>query len=106
MKDYTTVIQPCAESSEGSNLLSECVDRCNALSTHTSATIRISGKNVCVRDGDQWKYCKDLISLGGGDVAFGLERLIEREWNRLNSKGVCSTISPCFFSLRVACMIC
>ena len=46
------------------------------------------GKNICVRDNDEWKDCKEIIAMGGGNVAFGLERLIQKEWKRLNSKGV------------------
>jgi len=86
--DYTTVIQPCAESSEGADMLKYDADRCNELNTHTSATIRIAGKNVCVRDGGEWKDCKSVMSLGGGDVALGLQKTIEKEWKKVNSKGV------------------
>jgi hypothetical protein len=89
--DFTTVIQPCAES-EGHGYLADCADRCNLVQTHTSATIRIAGKNVCVRDGGKWKDCKDVVAIGGGNVAFGLERLIEKEWRKLNSKKVCTHI--------------
>jgi hypothetical protein len=86
--DYTTVIQPCAESEEGQSLLMNSADRCDALKTHISATIRISGKNVCVRDGGEWKDCRDILSSGGGNVAIGLQKLIEREWKRVHSNGV------------------
>jgi hypothetical protein len=86
--DYTSVIQPCAESNEGFNLLYDNADRCNLLNTHTSATIRISGKNVCVRDGGVWKDCKDILSKGGGDVTLGLEKLIDKEWKKLDSDKV------------------
>src|SRR5947207_14985463 len=77
--DFTTVIQPCAESNEGTDLLSDCADRCNLVNTHTSATIRIAGKNVCIRDDGLWKDCKAVLSLGDGNVALGLEKLIEKE---------------------------
>jgi hypothetical protein len=88
--DFTTIIQPCAESDEGTKLLLDSADRCNLVDTHTSATIRISGKNVCIRDDGVWKDCKDVLSLGGGNVALGLQKLIEKEWKKLNSKGVVS----------------
>jgi len=88
VSDFTTVIQPCAESDEGADLLTDCVDRCNLVNTHTSATIRIAGKNVCIRDDGLWKDCKDVLSLGGGNVTLGLQKLIEKEWRRLSSKGV------------------
>jgi hypothetical protein len=52
------------------------------LKTHTSATIRIAGKNVCVRDGGVWKDCREVLSLGGGDVTLGLEKLIDKEWKK------------------------
>lgn len=94
--DYTTVIQPCAESLEGLNLLGDSVQRCDLLNTHTSATIRISGKNVCVRDDGVWKDCKEVLSQGGGNVVLGLQTLIEKEWARMNSKGVCSPKKFCY----------
>jgi hypothetical protein len=87
--DYPSVIQPCAESLEGANLLIESIDRCDALNTHLSATFRVAGKNVCIRDGGVWRDCKDVLSLGGGSVTIGIQKLIEKEWKRLNSKGVC-----------------
>jgi hypothetical protein len=86
--DFTTIIQPCAESVEGADLLRDSADRCNSVNTHTSATIRIAGKNVCIRDSGEWKDCKNVMSLGDGNVALGLQRLIEKEWKKLNSKGV------------------
>ena len=88
VRDYTTVIQPCAETSEGADMLRQCADRCNELKTHVSATIRVGGKAVCVRDGGEWKNCKSVISLGGGDVALGLQKTIEKEWSKANSKGL------------------
>ena len=88
--DFATVIQPCAESAEGADLLRDSVDRCNRFNTHTSATIRIAGKNVCIRDDGAWKDCKNVISLGDGNVALGLQKLIDKEWKKLNSKGVVS----------------
>jgi hypothetical protein len=86
--DYITVIQPCAESMEGHNLLTECAERCELLNTFTSATIRIAGKPVCIRDDETWKNCREVLSIGGGNVTLGLERLIEKEWKKLNLKGV------------------
>lgn len=88
IRDYVSVIQPCAESDDGLNLLLDSADRCNLLDTHTSATIRVAGKNVCVRDDEKWKECGQLLSMGGGNVALGLQKLIEKEWNKLNGKGV------------------
>jgi hypothetical protein len=88
--DFATVIQPCAESAEGADLLGDGIDRCNRLNTHISATIRVAGKNVCVRDGGVWKDCNNVMSLGGGNVGLGLQKLIEKEWEKLNSKGVVS----------------
>ena len=58
------------------------------LNTHTSATFRISGRNVCKRDGGEWKECKGVLSQGGGDVTLGLQTIIEKEWKRINTKGV------------------
>ena len=86
--DYTTIVQPCAQSEEGEQLLAGCADRCDALNTHTSATIRIAKRNVCIRDDGAWRDCKEVMSLGGGDVAIGLQKFIEKEWKRQNSKGV------------------
>lgn len=88
VNDYTTVIQPCAESIEGQNLLISSAERCDRLKTHVSATIRIAGKNVCVRDGGVWKDCKEPLSFGGGNVALGIQKLIEDEWKKVNSKKV------------------
>jgi hypothetical protein len=88
VNDYTTIIQPCAESVEGKNLLIQSAERCNQLKTHTSATIRIAGENVCVRDGGMWKDCKEPLSYGGGNVPLGIRKLIEREWKKINSKRV------------------
>lgn len=88
MDDYTSIIQPCAESNEGFDFLYDSADRCNLLNTHISATIRIAGKNVCVRDGGEWRDCKDILSNGGGDVALGLEKLIDQEWKNLDSDRV------------------
>jgi|SRR5579862_2104292 len=88
VKDYASVIQPCADTSEGQNLLTECAQRCDALNTHVSATIRISGKNICKRDDGEWKDCKEPLSQGGGNVALGLQTIIEKEWKRTQSKGV------------------
>jgi hypothetical protein len=62
--------------------LSASAKRCDQLKTHTSATVRIAGKNVCVRDGGVWKDCREVLSLGGGDVTLGLEKLIDKEWKK------------------------
>ena len=86
--DYASVIQPCAESLEGSNLLFDSINRCDALDTHSSATFRVAGKNVCIRDGGVWRDCRDVLSFGGGSVEIGLQKIIEKEWKKLNSKGV------------------
>src|SRR5579859_7427037 len=86
--DYTKVIQPCAESEEGQDLLAQSATRCNALNVHTSATIRVAAKNVCVRDGGEWLDCRDVLSKGGGNVALGLQKMIEREWSKNNSQRV------------------
>ena len=80
-------------------MLKQGADRCNSLNTHTSATIRIAGKNVCVRDGGMWKDCKSVMSLGGGDVALGLQKTIEKEWNKANSKGVLNLLRPCMLMI-------
>ena len=69
-------------------MLIDCAERCDALDTHKSATIRIAGKNVCIRDDDVWKDCKEILRLGGGDVALGLKRLIDQEWKKINSRRV------------------
>jgi len=58
------------------------------LNTHTSATIRVSGKNICQYDGGEWKECKEPLSQGGGNVALGLQTIIEKEWKRINEKEV------------------
>ena len=86
--DYHNIIQPCAESAEGRNMLLESVNRCDMLNTHSSATFRVAGKNVCIRDGGEWRDCKDTLSLGGGSVDLGLQRLIKREWKKIHSDGV------------------
>lgn len=88
VNDYTTIIQPCAQSEEGEGLLAKCADRCDLLDTHTSATIRIASRNVCIRDSGIWRDCKDVVGLGGGNVAVGLQKLIEREWKGQFSKPV------------------
>jgi hypothetical protein len=95
VNDFTTVIQPCAESQEGEQLLIESAKRCDRLKTHTSATIRIAGKNVCVRDGGRWKDCREVLSLGGGDVTLGLEKLIHKEWKKEPSRRVISILFLC-----------
>lgn len=66
----------------------ESARRCDQLNTHISATIRIGGKNVCVRDGGVWKDCREVLSLGGGDVTLGLEKLIDKEWKKGTSRRV------------------
>ena len=86
--DYVSVIQPCAETDEGLHLLLDSADRCDLLNTHRSATIRIAGENVCVRDDEKWKDCSRVLSMGGGNVALGLQKLIDKEWKKLNGKGV------------------
>jgi hypothetical protein len=72
--------------------LIENAERCDRLKTHTSATIRIAGKNVCIRDGGIWKDCKEPLTVGGGNVALGLQKIIEKEWKKINSKQVFSYI--------------
>jgi hypothetical protein len=69
-------------------MLRASIHRCDDLDTHTSATIRVSGKNVCKRDGGEWTDCKEVLSQGGGNVALGLQTIIEKEWNNINSRGV------------------
>ena len=88
VNDFTSVVQPCAESQEGEDLLIESVGRCDQLNTHTSATIRIAGKNVCVRDGGVWKDCREVLHFGGGDVVLGLTKLIDKEWKKGSSRRV------------------
>ena len=43
---------------------------------------------MCVRDDEKWKECDQVLSMGHGNVALGLQKLIEREWKKLNSPGV------------------
>jgi hypothetical protein len=66
-------------------LLLQSVERCDALNTHLSATFRVAGKNVCVRDGGEWRDCREVLGLGGGDVALGLQRFIEKEYKKLST---------------------
>lgn len=73
-------------------MLIASAERCDRLKTHVSATIRIARKNVCVRDGGMWKDCKEPLSLGGGNVVLGMQKMIEREWKRVNSKRVLSLL--------------
>jgi len=66
-------------------LLLQSVERCDALKTHLSATFRVAGKNVCIRDGGEWRECREVLGLGAGDVVLGLQRLIEKEYKRLST---------------------
>src|SRR5947207_150541 len=75
-------------------MLFHSVQRCDALKTRTSATFRVSGKNVCKRDQGEWTDCKEVLSQGGGDLTLGLTTIIEKEWKNINNKAVYSISSP------------
>ncbi|KAK6539704.1 hypothetical protein TWF694_009907 [Orbilia ellipsospora] len=62
-------LEECASSEDkdkGIDLLRTSAKRAIQLGIHTSCTITIEGKNVCVRDGGMWKGCsgkpEDLIA--------------------------------------------
>jgi len=40
---------------------------------------------VCIRDGGEWRECREVLSLGGGNVPLGLQRLIEKEYKKINA---------------------
>lgn len=85
-------------------MLLQSVERCDALNTHLSATFRVAGKNVCIRDGGEWRECREVLGLGGGDVALGLQRLIEKEYKKLSTANrVLSRSLTVPFSMGIHC---
>lgn len=87
-------------------MLLQSVERCDALNTHLSATFRVAGKNVCIRDGGEWRECREVLGLGGGDVALGLQRLIEKEYKKLSTANrVLSRSLTVPFSVGIHCSL-